>query len=295
MSDFTNWLGGEGFGAMRFTEPDLEGVDAVVLPVPYDSAVSYKSGAKDGPRAIIDASRQVELYDPEWDVDCERLDVALLNEVEPDISGPEEMVAKTEAVYDAALEKAGFVLMLGGDHSLTTAAVRTVARRYEGSLTVVQFDAHADLRDKYQGSPYSHACVMRRAHELAPIVQAGIRNVSKVEKDFMDESGHPVFMAWDIAGKTDWIGRLVDSLSDNVYITFDLDGFDPAVVPGVGTPEPGGLGWRDATEAIRAIGQSKNIVGADIMELKPLAGSHQSEFVAAKLAFKTLAAALLLK
>ena len=184
--------------------------------------------------------------------------------------------------------------MRGGDHSLTTAAVRSLARRFEETLTVVQIDAHADLRTKYQGSPFSHACVMRRAAELAPIVQIGVRNMSKVENDFIKNSGHPVYPAWDIAGKTGWIGPMVDSLTENVYITFDLDGFDPSVVPGVGTPEPGGLSWDDAMNIIHAIGSKRKIVGADVMELRPIPGSVQSEFAAAKLSFKLLSAALLL-
>jgi agmatinase len=205
------------------------------------------------------------------------------------------MVSKVEAIYDATLDKTGFVLMLGGDHSLTTAPVRSLARRFENNLTVVQIDAHTDLRDKYQGSPYSHACVMRRVIEHAPIVQIGVRSISKVENDFITDSGHPVYPAWDVAGKTDWIGPMVDSLAENVYITFDLDGFDPSVVPGVGTPEPGGLSWDDAMNILHAIGSKRKIVGADVMELRPIAGSVQSEFAAAKLCFKLLSAALLLK
>lgn len=295
MSLFIDSFKGGGFGGLVDHTPDFNDSDAAILPVPYDGAVSYKSGQREGPRAIIEASAHVELYDPQWRVDNEKLKLTLLNEVEPDVSGPERMISKVEAVYDATLDKTGFVLMLGGDHSLTTAPVRSLARRFENTLTVVQIDAHTDLRDKYQGSPFSHACVMRRVIEYAPIVQIGVRSISKVESDFITDSGHPVYPAWDVAGKTDWIDGMVDSLTENVYITFDLDGFDPSVVPGVGTPEPGGLSWDDAMNIIHAIGSKRKIVGADVMELRPIPGSVQSEFAAAKLCFKLLSAALLLK
>ncbi|VAX20885.1 Agmatinase [hydrothermal vent metagenome] len=286
-----NFKGG-GFGGLVGHSPDFDGSRAAILPVPYDGAVSYKSGAREGPGAIIEASCHVELYDTQWNVDNERLKLTLLNEVEPDVSGPEETIAKVETVYGAAFDKTGFVLMLGGDHSLTTAPVRSLARRFKEALTIVQIDAHTDLRDTYQGSPFSHACVMRRAIELAPIVQIGVRSMSKVESDFIKDSGHPVYPAWDVAGKTDWIEPMVDALTENVYITFDLDGFDPSVVPGVGTPEPGGLSWDDAMNIIHAIGSRRKIVGADVMELRPIPGSVQSQFTAAKLCFKLLSAAL---
>ncbi|VAX18714.1 Agmatinase [hydrothermal vent metagenome] len=291
---FTDNFKGGGFGGLAGHSPDFDGSRAAILPVPYDGAVSYKSGAREGPGAIIEASLHVELYDTQWNVDCERLRLTLLNEVEPDVSGPEKTIAKVETVYEAAFDKTGFVLMLGGDHSLTTAPVRSLARRFGETLTIVQIDAHTDLRDKYQGSPFSHACVMRRAIELAPIVQIGVRSISKVESDFIANSGHPVYPAWDVAGKTGWIGPMVDSLTENVYITFDLDGFDPSVVPGVGTPEPGGLSWDDAMNIIHAIGLRRKIVGADVMELRPVPGSVQSEFASAKLCFKLLSAAMLL-
>ncbi|MDH4182706.1 MAG: arginase family protein, partial [Nitrospinota bacterium] len=163
------------------------------------------------------------------------------------------------------------------------------------SLTVVQFDAHTDLRDQWQGSPYSHACVMKRVIDLAPIVQIGVRNISRGEWNFLKKSGHPVYPAWEIAGRTDWIPDMVEKLTDDVYITFDLDCLDPSVVPGVGTPEPGGMGWAQVCSAIRAIGERRRIVGADVMELRPLPGSNQSEFAAAKLCFRLLGAALMLK
>ncbi len=289
-----NFKGG-GFGGLAGHSPVFDGSHAAILPVPYDGAVSYKSGAREGPGAIIEASCHVELYDTQWNVDNERLGLTLLNEVEPDVCGPEETIAKVETVYEATLDKTGFVLMLGGDHSLTTAPVRSLARRFEKTLTVVQIDAHTDLRDKYQGSPFSHACVMRRVIELAPIVQIGVRSISKVESDFIKTSGHRVYPAWDVAGQTDWIEPMVDALTENVYITFDLDGFDPSVAPGVGTPEPGGLSWGDAINIIHAIGSKRKIVGADVMELRPIPGSVQSQFTAAKLCFKLLSAAFLLK
>ncbi|MGK7346272.1 MAG: agmatinase [Candidatus Nitrospinota bacterium M3_3B_026] len=293
MSVFDENMKWTGFGGLKPPEPSLDGAAAVVLPVPYDSTTCYRSGTRGGPRAIIEASAQVELYDPEWGVDLEGLDVVLLPEVEQEVSGPEAMVKRVETVYRAVSEKVPFVLTIGGEHSVSAAAVRVLAERFKGALTVVQIDAHADLRDSYQGSPASHACVMRRISEHAPIVQAGIRNASREEAEFIRTSGHPVYHAWDIAGRTDWIGGMIEHLEENVYITIDLDGFDPSVVPGVGTPEPGGLGWRETVEAIRGIGRERKIVGADVMELLPVPGSVVSDFTAARLCFKLLAAAAL--
>jgi len=294
MSLFTDSLKGGGFGGFQWDEPRLVGVDAAVIPVPYDLTVSYAAGTRNGPRAIIDASSQVELYDAAWDINYEDLNLALPNEVEQVITGPGDMVDRVEEVYRAVYEKAPFILTLGGEHSITTAPVRVLSEKYGDTLTVVQFDAHSDLRDSYQGSPFSHASVMRRVVDLAPITQIGIRNVSKPEMDFIRANGHPVYYSWDVAGKTDWIDGMVDDLKENVYITFDLDGFDPSVVPGVGTPEPGGLYWRETVEAIKRIGEKRNIVGADVMELKPIPGSVVSEFSAARLCFKLLGAALML-
>jgi len=293
MTPFAKNLSGGGFGGLENTQPDIDDVDAVVLPAPYDGAASYLPGSRLGPSAIIQASAHVELYDAQWGVDCEQLRIATLNPVEPDVSGPGATISRIEKVYDQIASKAGFVLMLGGDHSLTTAPVTALANRFENNLTVVQFDAHADLRDTYQSSPHSHACVMRRVIERAGIVQIGLRNISREEAGFIKKSGHPVYPAWEISDRTDWIGSMLDQLSEHVYITVDLDCFDPSVVPGVGTPEPGGLAWAGMTEVIRMIGSRRKIVGADIMELAPIPGSVQSEFTAAKLGFKILAAALL--
>ncbi|MDH5757538.1 MAG: agmatinase [Nitrospinota bacterium] len=294
MSGYEEQFRAGGFGGMETAAKINEVVQGAILPVPYDAATSYISGTREGPRAILAASAQVELFDAEWGLDYEKLRLATLNEVEQDVRGPEAMVNRLEKIYTATMKKAGFILMLGGDHSLSTAAIRPLAAKYHKTLTVVQFDAHTDLRDQWQGSPFSHACVMRRAVEVAPIVQIGVRNISKGEWGFIKKSKHPVYPAWDIDGNDDWIEKMVANLTEHVYITFDLDGLDPSVMPGVGTPEPGGMSWRQACAAIRAIGSSRKIVGADVMELRPLPSSVQSEFAAAKLAFRLLGAALMM-
>jgi len=295
MSVFSENLAGGGFGAFGAYEPDLAGADAVILPVPYDATVCYQPGTRNGPQAIINSAPQVEHYDFDSGFNCEDLKLTLLNEIETDVSGPEAMMARIEKVYKAVAKKVPFILMLGGEHSIPHPAVRVMAEKHKGSLSVVQFDAHADLRDSYMGSPHSHASVMRRVIDFAPITQIGIRNVSKEEAEFIKTSGHPVYYAQDITGKTNWIDDMVKGLNENVYISVDLDGFDPSVIPGVGTPEPGGLLWRDVTEAIKRIGEKRNIVGADVVELKPLPGSVQSEFTAAKLCFKILSTAFLIR
>jgi agmatinase len=237
----------------------------------------------------------VELYDAEWEVDYEDIKLATISPLQPDVSGPENMINKLSTVCEAALQESDFLLTLGGDHSLSLAPIRAYAKKYGKSLTVVQFDAHADLRDTWQGSPHSHACVMRRASEVTNIAQIGIRNISKKENEFINTSGHPVCRAWDITCRSAWVDRFLERLTDDVYITIDMDCFDPSVAPGVGTPEPGGLRWQEVCNIVKAIGESKNIVGADIMEVSPMPGSVVTEFTAAKLCYKVMAAALLLE
>ncbi|HJM82853.1 MAG TPA: agmatinase [Nitrospinota bacterium] len=293
-SEFGSFISSGGFGAVRSSGLKIKDSDVIIIPSPYDGATSYRSGANEGPQAIIAASSQVELYDAEWNLDYEGLKLYTLNPMEPDVTGPESMINKLQSVCETALQKCDFLLTLGGDHSLTSGPVRAYVKKFDKSLTVIQIDAHADLRKTWQGSPYSHACVMRRVSEVAKIAQIGIRSMSKEENAFIYSSGHPVCKIWDMAENTNWIDKFMDQLTDNVYITIDMDCFDPSVAPGVGTPEPGGLMWQEVCNIIRVIGESKNVVGADIMEVKPQPGSIVTEFTAAKLCYKIIAAAMLI-
>ncbi len=266
-----------------------------VLPIPYDATTSFGVGTRDGPRAIITASQQVELYDEALGRDCSNVGVATLEAVVPDASGPK---ATLDAVYTAArkvVRDGKFLLGLGGEHSISFPLVKSVAQRFK-KLSVLQIDAHADLRDSYQGSPFSHACVMRRIHDLGvPAVAVGIRNYSAEEARFIKQHGKPIFPpratrhshTWHGDGTT-WTQNVIAGLSDEVYVTIDIDGFDPAYAPGTGTPEPGGLDWYEVTSLLEALAQQRRIVGADIVEVRPIPPNSVTEFLAAKLAYRLI-------
>lgn len=273
--------------------PDMtpyEEAKAVIIPVPYDGTTSYRSGTREGPMAIIIASRNVETYDIE--LECEPLNngVHTLSELEPDMRGPEETVNAVENVVNEVLKSGKLPVMLGGEHSLTFGAVKAAARKFSPEFSVLQLDAHADLRDSYESTPFSHASVMRRVINIAPITQVGIRNVSAGEIDFIKASRHDnIFWDHEIScDETSWISDVIDTLKENVYVTIDLDAFDPAIMPAVGTPEPGGMTWRQAVKLFAALTEKRNIIGFDVMELCPVPGNIASDFFAAKLTFKLL-------
>ncbi len=253
-----------------------------IVPVAYEGTVTYGTGAKHGPAAIIAASREVETFDAASGIELADVGIYTLPEVSAVASGPGQMVARVEEVIAAELAAGRTPIMLGGEHSLTTGAVRAYHQKYP-DLTVLQIDAHTDLRDSYQGSPYSHACAMARVREVCPHVCVGARNCSSEEKAYIERHHVPVFWARDIIGSTDWWDACLAHLSDTVYLTFDLDGLDPSVMPAVGTPEPGGLGWYDAIHFLQYISSRKRIVGADVVELAPSPGLHYADFTAAQL------------
>lgn len=260
-----------------------------VLPVPYDGTVTFQAGTRWGPRAIITASQQVELFDEEYAREFHDCGIATLPPLEPHAEGPAEMV---ERVYHAArrvVRDGKFLISIGGEHSITSGLVRAVRAKHK-RLSVLQIDAHADLRDSYQGSPYSHACVMRRVIEMGvPVVGVGIRNYSLDEHCFMKNRGIQPISPRKMREDPDWIMEAVESLSDEVYVSIDIDGFDPAAAPGTGTPEPGGMDWFQACDLLRATAANRRIVAADVVEVAPLPGSVQTEFLAAKLIYKLIA------
>jgi len=253
-----------------------------IVPVAYEGTVTYGSGTKRGPAAIIAASREVETYDAATNSDLAGVGICTLPEVAAVATGPEQMVKRVEEIIAAELQAGRTPIMLGGEHSLTTGAVRAYYKKFP-RLSVLQFDAHLDLRDSYQGSPYSHASVMRRVREICSHVCVGARNCSAEEKAYIDHERVPVFWAREVIGRNDWYDRCLAHLTDDVYVTFDLDAFDPSVVPAVGTPEPGGLGWYDALDFLQYISKKKNIIGADIVELAPIPGLTYPDFAAAQL------------
>lgn len=260
---------------------------AVVLPIPYEATVSYGGGTRLGPQAIIAASRQVETYDAEFDREPCSIGIATLGELEQDAGGPAAMNTKIENAAEGILSDGKFLLTLGGEHSITYPLVRAHKKRYPG-VSVLQIDAHTDLRDEYQGTPLSHACVMSRVSELCDVVQVGIRSFCGSTNERKTRDAARVITSAEFRKNPDSVSKILSMLTDNVYITFDLDAFDPSLMPAVGTPEPGGLLWDETMELIKAIGKSKHIVGADVVELAPIPGLYHPDFTAARLAYKII-------
>lgn len=278
---------GYNFLGLTNEEAAYENATVVILPVAYDGTTSYKSGTKDGPAAIIAASREIESTDRDSEGDLADLGIATADEVEAEADGPSIMVGKVEREVARHLSAGKFCVMLGGEHSLTSGAVRAHQKTYP-DLSVLQIDAHADMRDSYQGSKFSHASVMRRVREICPAVSVGIRSASKGCLRALNEQNAPVFWARECVGKSDWHDRAISGLSPNVYLTFDLDGFDPSIMPAVGTPEPGGFLWHETLDFLRKVAKQRRIVGFDVMELMPIGGLHYADFTAARLVVELL-------
>lgn len=269
----------------------FEEARVVVLPVPYDSTTSYQAGTRNGPRAIVEASRHLELYDEESGAEPYRVGVHTLPELEPALSSPEAMAARIEEVVRELLDRGKFVVMLGGEHTVSVGAVKAFRERFS-DLSVLQIDAHADLRDSYCGTRYNHATTMRRIIELAPAVQVGVRSLSREEADLIRERNLPVYFSKDLADKPDWFQEPIDLLSENVYVTIDVDAFDPAIMPATGTPEPGGLEWRQVNQLLRALAGRRKVLGFDVTELAPMPGQAAPDFLTAKLIYRLIGYAL---
>jgi len=275
------------FAAISSPYSDWEEARVVVLPVPYDSTTEWRSGTRDGPRAIIDASRYLELYDLELDREIYQVGIHTLPEIQPEMTSPEHMIQRVYKVAKELLDKDKMLLMLGGEHSLTLGTVKAYWERHK-ALSVLQLDAHADLRDSYLGTKFSHATVMRRVCELCPVVPVGIRSLSQEEREFIDKAGMTPIYARNLISDEGSIEHIVASLSNEVYITIDLDVLDPSIMSAVGTPEPGGIGWYELLGLLYEIARCKQIVGFDLMELCPDEGPLSCAFLAAKLAYKLI-------
>jgi len=272
------------FGYLANEYSNLENADIVILPVEYDGTSTWGKGADKGPAAIIEASANMELYDIETDSEVYKNGIFTDHPIAGDIT-TREMIEAVNGIVKYHLEENKFVVVIGGEHSVSIGSIQAHAKHYK-DLSILQLDAHTDLRDQYDGSKNNHACVMARAKELCPIVQVGIRSMDSSEKDSMDKS--KVFFAKDIYNNTDWIKKVVSKLSDNVYITIDLDVFDPSIMPSTGTPEPGGLLWYDVLALLKAVSDKKNVVGFDVVELCPNVINKAPDFIAAKLIYKLL-------
>ncbi|MBN1534267.1 MAG: agmatinase [Spirochaetes bacterium] len=274
-----------GFGDLPDEYDSLERAGAVIIPVPYDGTSTWMKGADRGPDAIIEASAQVELYDIETGREPYRVGIYTDGPV-MDSSSPEAMVRAVEERVGIHMDAGRFAVVLGGEHSVSVGSVQAHARRH-GDLSVLQLDAHADLREEYHGSRYNHACVMARVRELCPAVQVGIRSMDVSEREGLGKGR--TFFAHEIAGERKWIDAAVARLTGNVYITIDLDVFDPSIMPSTGTPEPGGLDWYEVLALLKRVAEKRRIVGFDVVELCPSAQNRHADFLAAKLVYKLLA------
>jgi len=261
-----------------------------VLPVSYEGTVSYGTGTGAGAMAIVDASRNMELYEEETDSEVYKIGIHTLDEFKPRPT-PDEMMSDLYEHATDILRQDKFLCMLGGEHSVSAPIIKAHAEKYH-NLSVLQIDAHADLRDTYDGTPHSHASIMARVVKdmQIPSVQVGIRSISADEARSLD-SGLPtkIFWARDIVGRTDWIHSAVESLTENVYLTIDIDGLDPSIVPTTGTPEPGGLGWYETLKLIRKLAEKRRVVGMDLVEYSYFEDYDSPAFLCAKLVYKSLA------
>ena len=278
------------FGGIAEEEfSSFEGARILVWPIAYEGTVSYGTGTGRGAEAIIDASRNMELYDEETDAEVYKLGIHTLAE-SVSVDPPERMM---RLLYERARELVAtgkFVAMIGGEHSVSAPVIRAHAERYP-DLSVLQVDAHADLRDQYDGTPHSHASIMARVTRdmRLPSVQCGIRSISAEEARALGDLPTRIFWAKDIVGRTDWWEEAVAGLTDNVYLTIDIDGLDPSLVAQTGTPEPGGLGWYETVGLIRTLARNRRVVGMDLTEYSYVEGFEASAFLCAKLIYKSLA------
>ncbi|MFT4847444.1 MAG: agmatinase [Cryomorphaceae bacterium] len=266
----------------EFATPEKSKI--VLIPVPYDGTSTWVKGADKGPEAFLKASENMELYDIETETEVYKQGV-FLHEPITENSSPKAMVEEVHRVTKEEIVKNKFVTLFGGEHSASIGAIRAFNECFD-NLTVLQIDAHADLRKEYEGSPYNHACSVHEANENTNLIQVGIRSMDISETRVMDKE--KVFFAHDMATDEYWSDKVMELLTDNVYITFDLDAFDPSILASTGTPEPGGLYWYETLDFLRTVFSEKNVVGFDIMELCPNEVDKSSDFVAAKLYYKML-------
>lgn len=274
------------YGGLTDEFSNIETSQVVILPVPFDLTTTYQHGTQEGPSALIEASRNMELYDIETNSNVYQVGIHTAAPIET--SSSEQMQRDLYQCTAQYLSQGKFVVTLGGEHSISFAPIKAHAERFPG-LSILQIDAHADLQEAYEGNPWSHASVMARVREIPQvesIVAVGIRSMSQEEAEVVDRKrtffGHEL----DVSGA--WIEKVIDQLDDLVYITFDLDGFDSSLMPSTGTPEPGGLQWNQAMALLKRVAEKKKIVGFDIVELCPSPSNVAPDYLAAKLVYKIL-------
>ncbi|CCI38967.1 Agmatinase 1 [Microcystis aeruginosa PCC 9701] len=268
---------------------------AVILPIPYEATTTYRKGCETGPAAVITASQQLEAYDEELkretclEVGIYTHDAIADTRQQPQLSA-EEMLAVTTATVSRLIADDKFVVAVGGEHAITTGVVQAYRQALSDPFTVVQIDAHGDMRFEYEGSLHNHACVMRRVLEMGLLtLPVGIRAICREEAELIAKQQIPVIWDRDIAGDPNWIEKAIAKITtEKVFLTIDVDGIDPALIPGVGTPEPGGLSWHQTLNFLRRLFQTHQVIGCDVMELAPISDSVVSEFTTAKLIYKLI-------
>jgi agmatinase len=271
------------FGGLEKEFSDLKTSPIVILPVPFDRTSTWRKGAKKGPGAIIEASRNLELYDIETDSEVYKKGIYTHRGIKA--LTPERMISKVYREVKQLLNAQKFVVILGGDHTVSIGGIRAFVETWD-EICVLHLDAHTDLRDSYEGTKYSHACVMARVKEIIPdTVSVGIRSTDSTELKNLNRER--TFYAEELLCSDAWIERVIEKLKSNVYVTIDLDVFDPGIMPSTGTPEPGGLDWYQVTGLLREVSKSRNIVGFDVVELCP-SENPAPDFLAAKLVYKVL-------
>ena len=275
------------FLALPHDQSALELSRVAIIPVPYDSTTSFRSGSRDGPEAMITASYGLEDYDFELELDVSEIGIHTTGAIEPHMAGPGPMTERIKSVVGDYLTMGKTIGLLGGEHSITIGSVQAHVEAYP-DLSVLYLDAHADLRNEYMGTPYGHASAARRAYECCPIALAGIRSMCQEEHDFIRENNIPVWY-WDSNSLNSSWESILDSLSGSVYVSVDLDVLDPALMPAVGTPEPGGLAWHQLVSLLGKVAESRRIVGFDVCELAPADGPPACSYTAAKLVYKLVA------
>ena len=275
----------EPFNFLGLDDQDYKSAKVIIFPVPYNSTTYWGSGTKDGPRAIIEASRHMELWDDELQKDSSKVGVYTLGELQVSKNSPKETIDLVAKVINHIIKDGKFPLMFGGEHSIALGGAMAAAKKFR-NLSVLQLDAHSDSRFEFEGTKYHHATHMRRVVEDLKLsaTHVGIRSTSEEEIQFFKKSKlNHVFYAPEVP-----IDQIIETLKTNVYVTIDLDALDTSIMSGVGTPEPGGLGWYETLELLKAVAKSRKIVGADIVELDPIPGQPASDFTAAKLAYKLI-------
>ncbi len=272
------------YGGIPEEYAKLEQAKIVLIPVPYDGTSTWQKGSDKGPEAFLHASENMELYDIETDTEVYKQGIYLADAVTENKS-PESMVEAVHVITKKYIKKNKFVTIFGGEHSISIGTIRAFNECFD-NLTVLHIDAHADLRKEYDGSKCNHACAVYEASQNTNLIQVGIRSMDVMEKTVMDFD--KTYFAHEMAVDDNWMDNALDQMSDNVFITFDLDAFDPSILPSTGTPEPGGLLWYETLEFLKQVFEEKNVVGFDIVELCPNEIDKSSDFLAAKLYYKML-------